>query len=681
MASQRSSAIDDGRSADERTPEAVTGSDDPTIVAVGDSALWCTGTRFADKTPNQVHKRLTGSGLGPNGDPIPLSHFRARGGAIIGVDYPWRVTHTKSTSPRNNWRSKLSRKKRRCRSEVNANGWNADECKVGFGGPKLQLNRNIEYLDPGTGYYGFEKHDAKSWYDYYDSPPDENDIDQIKWTVARDIGWHWPRVVDQIEQFPSRQRGQSRPTFSDVPNRRLNHLGDVPKRKPPYAEDVDLLLVNGGTNDLELGWLNNPLHVERPAIRAACRKHCYEDVKTLIGRARDRFPNAVVVVVGYFPWASDWTSRKKAMQFLEAQTGVNVVQPLAEAATDNVQNFARFHVHWMRKAVAEKAKADTGPGILFAARGYGVINCLDAPESWTWGVPSNVTDDTGRYRASHSDNAGNQANACRAKHDGSIPAGCSQASIGHPDRVGSRETAEAIVDRYTEYFDLSLGEATTEWEGGRPASVREACETYDLDPTDSLRYCLSHRVVDSIRVDVRTGSSLKGTRNAGGGGTKAIDPLNDVYLRIEPGRNGTAEEFRLETESNDFQRGSTDSFCIDPMMGKKISNDVGPVPEQKGMDSETWDYQQHIERDHNWEPDHVARTNHGNLPYDPDRTWDTERLRLGEVKRLSLRIEDTNPWDLQEVTVEFNGHIEKRTDVDPGDTGLEGDHDITIFQR
>lgn len=647
-----------------------TDSADPVVVCVGDSAIWCTGTRYEDKTPNLVHRMLTGPTLDPGtGNPMPPVQFRARGGAIIGVDYPWRIQHRPNGKTRSNWRSKLGKRKNKCSRKTSRNGFHADDCKLKVG-QKIQLNRNAKYLDPNGDYYGFIKAGAAGWYDYYANPPDKSDINQRKWTIARDIGWHWPRIVDQIEQFPSRRAGDSKPSL-DVPAGTISLLGGVAKDEPPFAEDVDVVLINGGTNDIELGWLNDPTKVGRTGVRQATRKHCYEDQKELLKKARQGFPNAVILVVGYYPYASDWTSRQKAKQFLSAQAGIaGAVGATVEGATDNALNFARFQAHWMRKAVAEVARTDDGPGIVFVSRGFGVINAFDAPEPFSWGAPAHSTDDTGELRAETGQNITGEANTCRIKHD-SHEASCAQASIGHPNTAGCKHTAEAIVDRYTEYVDLSLRETVEGWDDSGSTSVRGACENYDLDPAgDGVRYCLSHRLVDSIRVEVETGSSLKGVRSSAGGGTGAADPKNDVYLELHPGRNGSGERFRLETEYNDFKSGSTSTFSIDPMMGRKITADVGPVPESHGMDSGTWQHQRKLKG-----------KSHGSIPYSSQEGWDTKRLRLGDIERITLVVEDTKPWALEGVTVELNGFIQHSRRINHGPKGVSGDRAFDVWTR
>lgn len=647
--------------------------EDPVIACVGDSALWCTGTRYQDKTPNLVHKRLTGSDTDtPDGDPIPPAHFRARGGATIGYRTPYRLNQLDNTQ------EELAAAANDCKSHIEDHGFHADECKrpVGPGlveGVRLQvqLNRNGRYLDPDGDYYGFVKDSAGPWYSYYQRS-DAQDINQLKWTIARDIGWHWPHIFDQIEQFP--RRGTAKPDL-DVPRdgkRRVGLFDGPVDSEPPYAEEVDVLLINGGTNDIELSWLNNPVKADRAAIREAVRTHCYLDQKELLAKARKRFPNAIIYLVGYYPYASEWTSRKKAKDFLSAQAGIiGQIGTVVTGAVTNALNFARAQSYWMRRAVSEMAREDDGPGMVFVHRGFGVVNAFDAPEAWSWGVPADQTDDTGDLRRQ----------ACDIKHDDST-VGCTQASIGHPNTAGCEQTADAIVESHNEYTHLGLATPTAEQTDGQPSSLREACENYKLDPEgDGVRYCMSHRVVDSIHVDIYTGDSLPGAKSAGGGGAGRLDPWNDVYLRLEPGRAGGAERFRLESEFDDFQAGATDHFFIDPMMGRQISADVGPIPEtNQWMDDGTWEYQEHLENDGH-DPEHLVEADHDWLPYHRDPRWDSQPLRLGMIEAIKLDVVDTNPWALERIEVELNGIMEFDTDVNHGGDGLSGDHQIVVWER
>ncbi len=66
--------------------------------------------------------------------------------------------------------------------------------------------------------------------------------------------------------------------------------------------EVDLILVNGGINDLPAtrilvpGWGGS--------LEGLTRKYCEEEVKSLLAKLADTFPNARIIVPGYFPLVS-----------------------------------------------------------------------------------------------------------------------------------------------------------------------------------------------------------------------------------------------------------------------------------------------------------------------------------------------------------------------------------------
>jgi hypothetical protein len=154
-----------------------------------------------------------------------------------------------------------------------------------------------------------------------------------------------------------------------------------------------------------------------------------------------------------------------------------------------------------------------------------------------------------------------------------------------------------------------------------------------------------------------------------------------VYLRVEPGRPGNGERFRLETEKNDFQAGSVDRFFLDPMMSRNMSGDVGPMPEKNGMDRGAWNYQEHVREDHGNDPEHVAEAGHSGIPYIRGDHWTADPLRLGDIERLVLDVEKTNFWSLERVTVELNSIVFATEHLDDPSSGIEGATEVEVWRR
>lgn len=63
-------------------------------------------------------------------------------------------------------------------------------------------------------------------------------------------------------------------------------------------ETVRIVLLNGGGNDIGVGWYMNPL-TSLAALQAAIDRYCGQDMLVLIRRVAKKFPNACIVVPGY----------------------------------------------------------------------------------------------------------------------------------------------------------------------------------------------------------------------------------------------------------------------------------------------------------------------------------------------------------------------------------------------
>lgn len=645
----------------------------PTVVAVGTSVTWSTGNLYENKFANLVHKDLTGDypldekflhykqgssppgganeptpsyytktqqatsgGTHPNGDPLPPKQLRARGGAIMGLSRPAPVlfgdqtlSDRPSTDPEapgggNNYLAK-----------------NADGSYYG----KLDFIESTEdSIDGDQEPLG------------YTSLFDPTDINRSRWLIARDIGWSWPTVVDQIQQFDTENQ-----RTVDVPSGTITRFGGTVSGLAPAGKDVDTVLIDGGTNSLTLGWLNDPRKAGRQKIRKATRRYMYHDMKQLLDEARETFPNAVIVLMGEPVWASNRTDRSRAKKLLVAYTAAAVIPSIVEQAFDNVVNFSRFQAHWLRRAVAEKSRTDPGPGIVLAPPGYGVVNSMMADWPWSFGYdtsapnfnkPGITTDDVRQLRY----------DVCRAEYDaehecvGGICTGteaeigrwsCFNAPIGHPNPEGCRQYADTIIRRYKEHVDLSVGDTAASLDAGTE-SLRDSLERYGLGPSGDgvrsalsttdvgVRWALSHRVIDSIRLEITTGE-------ASGIADGSLE-RGRVRLGIRPGRRGAAgqgdrEQFVLDTEARDFVK--QDRFFIEPMMRRRLTGPVGNTDKNEEKNIKTF------------------ITEKGNQTVHPPGHWSDRRLRLGHLDHLTLSVEGVEPdgWAARKVRYELNGAI------------------------
>ncbi len=622
---------------------------DPTIVALGDSAMWTTGTDYRYKTPNLVHKELTG-------DPIPPVQFRARGGATIGKDA----------------------------GSTTADGSFDTE--------------DDEYIHDYDSEFQTLNQEARNRSDV-----DAKDVNELKWSIARDIGNYQPTVLEQLDQFAPGSGTLTVPWQGTRPIRFYDANGNSftrkPETRPPDTEDVDVVLLNGGTNDIGLGWLMNFSSHSYYDVIEAVEKYCYRHQKYLLEKTRDRFPNAFIALVGYPIFLSEWTSYPKGKQYLKAfqydfakqMVGSLPTHLLIERVIDGGMVFARAHQHYMRKAVAERAHAEAReghPGVMYVSRGFGVINAFEGPAPWAWGQTNDDTFDRRRHFV---------LDLVEPKTDLGLPElkpKMLSAAIGHPNRKGSKKTAAAIVDRYRDRGNLSVGETAgkidrNEPASQRPRSLKDSLSSYDLIPnsfgdpdTGSVLNALSHRYVDSIQLKFYRGTGFRhANRWQRFWRTKFLNAGVDLYLEIEPGRNGNKETFRIDYESDknakdtpQFDRHSDNSgrdrepnnnrvvteVNIDPMAGRQMNGTVNTnygkdrsyKEDNVKDDSQDWDI--------SWSSTFYGTEN--DVPNDredfrADNRWDTDRLMLWQLRNATIRANNPGFWTLRRIDFTINGEL------------------------
>ena len=381
-------------------------------------------------------------------------------------------------------------------------------------------------------------------------------------------------ILQQLDRLPDDYFGHDPPAGRD--------LRDEAGRAYDRVDDVDLVLLDGGINDVGTTAVVAPW-TDQHDIDLATRRHCYDHLKYLIARTRRKFPTALIVVTGYFPFLS----HESDLSLAELTLAIAVVFGLPvgvaaglvgtfgrEFAIENVLFFNRRQRHYVRKAVSEADRELDGPGVLFASPGFGPENSTNAPRAWLWSAPSMGHPEVGDERhtvchggVDHPDD-GMYEDLVEGVEDLLELAGigddedpfvdhlmCKYAPSFHPNPDGADAYARAILDRYETHAEASVRESVSGLAPSRNQAsgqigVRGALDRYDLRPEAGLRPALAHETVDSIQVELVTGDD--GTDSA-------------VFLELAD------ERWRLNTAltedffgSNDFEPGDHQRFAIDP---------------------------------------------------------------------------------------------------------------------
>lgn len=237
--------------------------------------------------------------------------------------------------------------------------------------------------------------------------------------------------------------------------------GEVPTDRPTVSQQAaaaadeaatyDLVLVNGGINDVGVFTIVNPL-TSTDDLRDAVRRAFETDLAALLERVLDTYPNAEVVVTGYYPILST-DSDLSLVRLLLLALGVPADVLLAlPGATDIVSDTAIDRVLGNAATFADESRSraegaiaavsETRPTrrIVLADPRYGSANAALASDPLLFGINAD---------GSPQDNpavSGPRAAACDLFADRTTGFTCPRASAGHPNPRGARRFVSAILE-------------------------------------------------------------------------------------------------------------------------------------------------------------------------------------------------------------------------------------------
>lgn len=228
--------------------------------------------------------------------------------------------------------------------------------------------------------------------------------------------------------------------------------GEVPSSYPTVLqqvasfddspETVDLVLLSAGINDVGVqeilvGTLTGP------DLSHRIERHCHSHMTTLLHAVHDRFPNATVLVTGYYQIVSEETDTGLLGALLLAlgATIGPVVPILTLAERANISNrCALFHhrsTDALRRAVAE-AVGEEPAWAHFIDPGFQPAHAALTPGTRLWGIDIDLSPQD------PADVAHGRAVSC-LKAGGRAPWYCEVASAGHPNPAGATAYAEALT--------------------------------------------------------------------------------------------------------------------------------------------------------------------------------------------------------------------------------------------
>jgi lysophospholipase L1-like esterase len=253
-----------------------------------------------------------------------------------------------------------------------------------------------------------------------------------------------------------------------------------------YADPatVDLVIVDGCINDLDARRLLNADNTPQ-AIREVARQKCGPPVEAMLTRIAGSFPNAHVIVTGYYPILSEGTARDIFMRAMMKRlyTGTAPMNDkqlrarLIEISREWYEGSNQMLAGAAAKVDAELAAKGSRQRALFAEVSFLPEHSFAASQSRLWGFDASwirkvlVILTLGRVTLKTNDEQRNQRGTS-CKNTFKAPAGerkqpkkarealimlCRLAAIGHPNRRGAQMYADAINNQ------LKLVLSSTGW--------------------------------------------------------------------------------------------------------------------------------------------------------------------------------------------------------------------------
>jgi lysophospholipase L1-like esterase len=268
--------------------------------------------------------------------------------------------------------------------------------------------------------------------------------------------------------------GNLGPVLDGEVNRAVPSVNDqIENALRAYADPakVDLVIVDGCINDLDARRLLNAENTPQ-SIHALARQKCGPPMEALLTRIAGSFPNAHVIVTGYYPILSEGTSRDLFMRALAKRfyTGTARMNDkqlharLIEVSREWYEGSNEMLAGAAGKADAQLAARGSRQRVLFAEVKFLPEYSFAASQSRLWGFDASwirkllVILTLGRVTLKTNDEQRNQRGSS-CNNTFKAPAGetkqqkrdresrimlCRLAAIGHPNRRGAQMYAESI---------------------------------------------------------------------------------------------------------------------------------------------------------------------------------------------------------------------------------------------
>jgi hypothetical protein len=234
-------------------------------------------------------------------------------------------------------------------------------------------------------------------------------------------------------------------------------------------QDIDLVLVDGGIDDI------NPLNIINYSdfstgpdwIRRVTNQSCTGHMSQLLPQVLTTFPNAAVVITGYYPIVSKSSNLDGISALLRGNGLAGGLDLLAnrDAMAKRANAFADEAFSGLLNLVNQTNRTLRTPRVALAWPAFSDDNAYAAPDSYLF-LAGQFGADENRGKARQAP-AGDwstlqgvayyRAEACNQYSSGLLSFMCYDASMGHPNPAGSRAYADAVITKLQTVFWARLG--------------------------------------------------------------------------------------------------------------------------------------------------------------------------------------------------------------------------------
>ena len=207
---------------------------------------------------------------------------------------------------------------------------------------------------------------------------------------------------------------------------------------------VKWVLMNGGINDVEVQRVFNPM-IPQYELELHTRNYCGRAVLAILQQVTHKFPNALALLLGYYPALSQ-LSRPEGVESLYSLVHGVRFAPLFDTAlfrnelVEHCLRFWKLTTGLFRSAVEHVNREAGTKRAIFVDSGMEEANSAYAPQSLLWELDLNDPDEA------PDEVAAERFVACELVGAGELQKKqCLLSAVGHPNVAGAARMAEQCV--------------------------------------------------------------------------------------------------------------------------------------------------------------------------------------------------------------------------------------------